>query len=224
MFFLVSVKSISVIAELLTFLFIFIISANVAQHLIREPWTRCQTAAKLCQLLKDLMSWLPEISSADSCHSNLGNAICAKGAWCQRSHGHGSGEGNKSGWFGYSRIVGGEGISFHFHAFLNLHVCPPITRHCTWGFIQNPVLSITSSGEVGFWEHDIEASKMQGRARGRKGEAQGVLSYQKATGIFDNPHIISTCEETCQANEELTEMQEKAWQRVNFVCSSAMLV
>ena len=37
-------------------------------------------------------------------------------------------------------------------------------------------------------------------------------------------HITSTCEETCQANEELTEMQEKAWQRVNFVCSSAMLV
>ena len=82
-------------------------------------------------------------------------------------------------------------------------------------------------GEIGFSEHDIEVSKMQGRARGRKGErktyhinpyhritmefggyllnvaktptrararkseAQGVLSYQKATGIFDNPHIIS---------------------------------
>ena len=95
-----------------------------------------------------------------------------------------------------------------------------------WGFIKNPVLSITSSGEIGFWEHDIEASKMQGRARGRKGErktyhinpyhhitmefggyllnvaknptrarprkgeAQGVLSYQKATGIFDNPHVL----------------------------------
>ena len=94
-----------------------------------------------------------------------------------------------------------------------------------WGFITNPVLSITSSGEIGFSDHDIEASKMQGRARGRKGErktyhinpyhhitmefggyllnvaktptrararkgkAQGVLSYQKATGIFDNPHI-----------------------------------
>ena len=96
-----------------------------------------------------------------------------------------------------------------------------------WGFIENPVLSITSSGEIGFWEHDIEASKMQGRARGRKGErkthhitsyhhitmefrgyllnvaknptrararkgeAQGVLSYQKVTGIFDNPHVSS---------------------------------
>ena len=39
-----------------------------------------------------------------------------------------------------------------------------------WGFIKKPVLSITSSVEIGFWEHDIEASKMQGRARGRKGE------------------------------------------------------
>ena len=26
------------------------------------------------------------------------------------------------------------------------------------------------------------------RARARKGEAQGVLSYQKVKGIFDNPH------------------------------------
>ena len=85
----------------------------------------------------------------------------------------------------------------------------------TWGFIEKPVLSITSSGEIGFWEHDIEASKIQGRARGRKGERntyhinpyhhitmefggyllnvaktpQGVLSYQKATGIFNNPHM-----------------------------------
>ncbi len=30
---------------------------------------------------------------------------------------------------------------------------------------------------------------MQGRARARKGEAQGVLSYQKVEGSFDNPHI-----------------------------------
>ena len=43
----------------------------------------------------------------------------------------------------------------------------PKTR---WGFIKKNVLSITSSGEIGFWEHDIEASKMQGRTRGRKGE------------------------------------------------------
>ena len=39
-----------------------------------------------------------------------------------------------------------------------------------WGFIRNPVLSIKSLGEIGFWEHDTEASKMQGRARGRKAE------------------------------------------------------
>ena len=37
-------------------------------------------------------------------------------------------------------------------------------------FIKKAVLSITSSGEIGFWEHDTEASKMQGRARGRNGE------------------------------------------------------
>ena len=27
------------------------------------------------------------------------------------------------------------------------------------------------------------------KTHARKSEAQGVLSYQKATGIFDNPHI-----------------------------------
>ena len=27
-------------------------------------------------------------------------------------------------------------------------------------------------------------------ARVRKDEAQGVLSYQKVTGIFDNPHLV----------------------------------
>ena len=39
-----------------------------------------------------------------------------------------------------------------------------------WGFIKKPGLSVTYSWQIGFWEHDIEASKMQGRARGRKGE------------------------------------------------------
>ena len=29
------------------------------------------------------------------------------------------------------------------------------------------------------------------RARARKGEAQGVLSYQKVKGIFDNPHNMT---------------------------------
>ena len=39
-----------------------------------------------------------------------------------------------------------------------------------WGFTKNPGHSITSSGEIGFWAHDIEASKMQSRTRGRKGK------------------------------------------------------
>ena len=35
----------------------------------------------------------------------------------------------------------------------------------------------------------LNVAKNPTRARARKGEAQGVLSYQKVTGIFDNPHI-----------------------------------
>ena len=55
-----------------------------------------------------------------------------------------------------------------------------------WGFIKSPVLSITSSREIGFWEHDIEASKMQGRARGRKGERKThhITSYHHITMEF----------------------------------------
>ena len=42
----------------------------------------------------------------------------------------------------------------------------------------------------GIWRIFVECGKKKPtRARARKGEAQGVLSYQKATGIFDNPHI-----------------------------------
>ena len=37
----------------------------------------------------------------------------------------------------------------------------------------------------GIWRIFIECGKNPTRARARKGEAQGVLSYQKATGIFD---------------------------------------
>ena len=37
----------------------------------------------------------------------------------------------------------------------------------------------------------LNVAKNPTRARARKGEAQGVLSYQKVTGIFDNPHIYS---------------------------------
>ena len=39
----------------------------------------------------------------------------------------------------------------------------------------------------------LNVAKNTTRARARKGEAQGVLSYQKATGIFDNPHIYIGC-------------------------------
>ena len=35
----------------------------------------------------------------------------------------------------------------------------------------------------------LNVAKNPTRARARKGEAQGVLSYQKVTGIFDNPRI-----------------------------------
>ena len=43
----------------------------------------------------------------------------------------------------------------------------------------------------GIWRIFIECGKKNPRAQERaKGEAQGVLSYQKATGIFDNPHLL----------------------------------
>ena len=50
-----------------------------------------------------------------------------------------------------------------------------------WGFIKKKKndLSITYSWRIGFWEHDIEASKMQGRARGRKGERKTYHIWQK---------------------------------------------
>ena len=44
-----------------------------------------------------------------------------------------------------------------------------------------------------FGGYFLNVAKNPTRARARKGEAQGVLSYQKVTGIFDNPHI---CEKT----------------------------
>ena len=37
----------------------------------------------------------------------------------------------------------------------------------------------------------LNVAKNPTRARARKGEAQGVLSYRKVTGIFDNPHIYT---------------------------------
>ena len=60
-----------------------------------------------------------------------------------------------------------------------------IQNHTFWnvssffirGFIMKPCLSISSLGRIGSWEHDIEASKVQGRARGRKGERKKILYY-----------------------------------------------
>ena len=39
----------------------------------------------------------------------------------------------------------------------------------------------------GIWRIFLECGK---KNHARKGEAQGVLSYQKVKGIFDNPHVI----------------------------------
>ena len=50
----------------------------------------------------------------------------------------------------------------------------------------NPYHHITME----FGGYLLNVAKKPARARARKGEAQGVLSYQKATGIFDNSHIL----------------------------------
>ena len=42
----------------------------------------------------------------------------------------------------------------------------------------------------GIWWIFIECGKNPIRARARKGDALGILSYQKVTGIFDNPHML----------------------------------
>ena len=42
----------------------------------------------------------------------------------------------------------------------------------------------------------LNVAKTPTRARARKGEEQGVLSYQKATGIFDTPEMICLILET----------------------------
>ena len=79
-----------------------------------------------------------------------------------------------------------------------------------WGFAKTPHPFNHIFGADRILEHDIQASKMQGRTRGRKGErktlpyvakpphasrarkgeAQGVLSFQNLNGIFANPHIF----------------------------------
>ena len=44
----------------------------------------------------------------------------------------------------------------------------------------------------------LNVAKNPTRARARKGEAQGVLSYQKVTGIFDNPHTKKQSNHACK--------------------------
>ena len=69
-----------------------------------------------------------------------------------------------------------------------------------WGFTKKPVLSITSSGEIGIWKHDIEVSKMQGRARGRKGERKTyhINPYHHITMEF-GVYLLNVAKKTTRA-------------------------
>ena len=52
------------------------------------------------------------------------------------------------------------------------------------------------------------------RARARKGEAQGVLTYQKITGIFDNPHrqqLDLVAWKAFRLSWHQTTLQERPW-------------
>ena len=51
---------------------------------------------------------------------------------------------------------------------------------------------ITSYITMEFGGYLLNVARKPTRARARKGEAQGVLSYQKVRGIFDNPHILTS--------------------------------
>jgi len=57
----------------------------------------------------------------------------------------------------------------------------------------------------------LNVAKNPTRAGARKGEAQGVLSYQKATGIFDNPliHPCQKCLITCSWNQSEKKKQQQ---------------
>ena len=57
----------------------------------------------------------------------------------------------------------------------------------------NPYHHITME----FGGYLLNVAKNPTRARARKGEVQGVLSYHKATGIFDNPHNMPTKRPLC---------------------------
>lgn len=64
-------------------------------------------------------------------------------------------------------------IFFYLHRIIHLctfffgRICVYMYRSI---FTKKNALSITSSGQIRFWEHASEASKMQGRANCRKGE------------------------------------------------------
>jgi len=51
--------------------------------------------------------------------------------------------------------------------------------------------TIKHQNTMEFGGYSLNVAKNPTRARARKGEAQGVLSYQEATGIFDNAHNMS---------------------------------
>ncbi len=57
------------------------------------------------------------------------------------------------------------------------------------GVYKPPCLSISFSGQIGFWEHDIEASRIQGRATGRKGERKKYLSPYRYLHVITFLHL-----------------------------------
>ena len=76
------------------------------------------------------------------------------------------------------------------------------------GIYKKKLLSITSSGEIGFWAHDIEASKMQGRARGRKGERKTyhINPYYHITMEFGG-YSLNVAKKTTRARARKGEAQ-----------------
>ena len=106
---------------------------------------------------------------------------------------------------------------------VSLRVAPSFDN---WGFIKNPVLSITSSGEIGFWEHDIEASKMQGRARRRKGERKThhITSYHHITMELGG-YLLNVAKNPTRARARKGEAQRVlSYQKVTVIFDNPQLV
>ena len=55
------------------------------------------------------------------------------------------------------------------------------------GFAKKTVLSITSSGQIGFWDHDIEASRMRAAQEGARASARHTDTY-RITRVFIHIH------------------------------------